>query len=185
MSSVEADPRTLTRCRAVALVGFMGSGKTSVGSRLANRLGWTFVDADDEVEARTGSTVENLFRDVGEDGFRQVEAGVTADLLQRTNVVVATGGGWPTAGEGRLETLPADVLTVWLQVAPEVAVARTTKSERRRPLLEVDDPLARATALLERREPSYGRARLHLDANEGSPDTLADAIARYIRNPES
>lgn len=184
MSSVEADPRTLTRCRAVALVGFMGSGKTSVGARLADRLGWTFVDADDEVEARTGSTIDTLFRDVGEEGFRQVEAGVTADLLQRRDVVVATGGGWPIAEDGRLEALPPDVLTVWLRVAPEVAVARITSSERR-PLLAVDDPLARATALLERREPSYRRARVHLDANEESPESLADAIARYIRNSET
>jgi len=182
VSSVEATPSTLIRCRAVALVGFMGSGKTSVGSRLADRLGWTFVDADDEVESLTGSTIDGLFRDVGEEGFRQIEAGVTAELLQRRDVVVATGGGWPAAEEGRLEGLPEDVLSVWLRVDPGVAVKRISSPDRR-PLLAVDDPRARAMELLEAREPAYRRARVHLDSNDESPDALADAIARYVRNP--
>lgn len=183
MSSAEATPPPLVRCRAVALVGFMGSGKTSVGSRLADRLGWTFIDADDEVESRTGSTIDALFRDAGEESFREVEARVTAELLQRRDIVVATGGGWPTAAEGRLEGLPEDVLSVWLRVDPKVAVKRISSPDRR-PLLAVDDPLARATELLDRRESAYRRARLHLDSNDESPEALADAIARHVSNPD-
>jgi len=164
-------------CRLVVLVGFMGSGKTSVGSRLAERLGWSFVDVDDEVEARTGSSIDALFRDVGEAGFREVEARVTAELLEARACVVATGGGWPAAGGGRLEALPDDVLTVWLRVDPDVAVERVAAT-RHRPLLNVEDPLARARELLGRREAAYRRARVHLDTNEATPEVLVDAIAR-------
>jgi shikimate kinase len=149
-----------------------------VGSRLAERLGWSFIDVDDEVESRTGSSIGALFRDVGEAGFREVEARVTAEVLEGRDLVVATGGGWPTADVGRLEALPDDVLTVWLRVDPETAVRRAAGTGR--PLLDVEDPLERARALLERREGAYRRARLHLDSNEASPEALAEAIVRSV-----
>jgi shikimate kinase len=165
-------------CRLVMLVGFMGSGKTSVGSRLAERLGWSFVDVDDEVETRTGSSIEALFRDMGEMGFREIEARITAELIEGKELVVATGGGWPAAGTGRLEALPDDVLTVWLRVDPDIAVERAAGAGR--PLLDVEEPLERAKALLERREGAYRNARIHLDANEASPEALVEAIVRSV-----
>lgn len=165
--------------RLIVLVGFMASGKTSVGSRLAERLGWEFVDADEEVEARTGRSVEALFRERGESGFREVEGRVTAELLAGHRRVVATGGGWPAAVEGRLDALPPDVLSVWLRVPAETAVERAAREARSRPLLAVDDPTARARALLEERNPAYARAWVHLDASRASPDALVAAIVEY------
>lgn len=158
----------------------MASGKTAVGARLATRLGWEFVDADAEVEARSGASVETLFRERGEEGFREVEGRVTGELLEGRRRVLATGGGWPAAEPGRLDDLPADVLSVWLRVPARVAVERAARDGRSRPLLAVDDPEARARELLDRRRPAYAGATLHIDASRASPDALAAAIVEYV-----
>ena len=79
----------------VLLVGFMASGKTSVGKELASRLGWDFEDFDTAIEARTGKSVSQIFSEDGENEFRRLECGVAEELLARRNTVVASGGGWP------------------------------------------------------------------------------------------
>lgn len=165
--------------RRVVLVGFMGSGKTTVGRHLAQRLGWTFVDLDERVEERTGATVEELFRTRGEAAFRMLEAEAGAEALARPRTVLAPGGGWSLA-PGRIEGLPADALSVWLAVSPETAVRRATGHGRVRPLLGGDDPLGRARALLAEREPVYRRARLHLDGEHASPAALAHTIVEHM-----
>lgn len=166
--------------RLVLLVGFMASGKTSVGRRLAARLGWEFVDADAEVEARSGLSVEAIFRERGEEGFREIEGRVTADLLEGRRRVVASGGGWPAADPDRLYALPDEILSVWLRVPASVAVDRARREGRVRPLLDVEDPEESARELLGHRRSSYARARLHLDASKPSPDALASAIVEYL-----
>jgi shikimate kinase len=163
----------------VVLVGFMGSGKTTVGRLLAHRLGWSFVDLDDEVEAAAGSTVEELFRDRGEAAFRELEAAAGTAALAREHTVLAPGGGWSLA-PGRLEALPAGSLSVWLKVSPETAVRRATTMGRVRPLLAGADPIDRARALIAEREPVYARAQLHLDAERSTPAALARAIADQV-----
>jgi shikimate kinase len=163
----------------VVLVGFMGSGKTTVGRLLARRLGWSFVDLDDEVEAASGGTVEELFREHGEATFREIEGRVGADALARSNTVLAPGGGW-SLSPGRLDHLPPGSLSVWLIVTPDTAVRRATGRGRVRPLLGCDDPVARARALLSEREPVYARAHLHLDTEGATPDSLADRIAKHL-----
>ncbi|MGD2068061.1 MAG: shikimate kinase [Gemmatimonadota bacterium] len=163
----------------VLLVGFMGSGKSTVGSRLAALLGWDFLDLDDLVEERTGLSVEAMFRERGEDAFRRVEAEVAEDALRGRNRVVAPGGGWAVR-PGRLESVGPDVLTVWLEVEAETAVRRARLDGRARPLLDVPDPVGRARELLERRRPSYRRARLHLDAEHATPERLARNIVQYL-----
>lgn len=163
----------------VVLVGFMGSGKTTVGRLLAARLGWTFIDLDDEVEAATGAKVAELFRSRGEDEFRRLEAEVGVAALQRPHTVIAPGGGWSLA-PGRLEGLPKGTLTVWLKVTPETAVRRANRHGRVRPLLLGPDPVAKARALLDQRHSVYARARLQLDAESASPASLAQAIASQM-----
>src|SRR5688572_10409385 len=98
--------RTDLEWERVVLVGFMGSGKTTVGRQLATRLGWTFVDLDDEVEARAGMSVDELFRTRGEPAFRLLESEAGAAVLARKAIVLAPGGGWALAS-GRMEELPA------------------------------------------------------------------------------
>ncbi len=165
----------------VVLVGFMGAGKSRVGREVARLLEWSFVDADHEIERRSGRRIPDIFRQSGEAAFREMETAVTAELLSREQTVLATGGGWP-AVPGRMEGLSLDTLSVWLRIAPEEAVARIVGGRGRvRPMLQVSDPLAEARRLLEFREPFYGKARLVLDARRSNPRALARLIRDEVR----
>ncbi len=166
--------------RRVLLLGFMGSGKTSVGRELAQRLGWRFHDFDAVVEDRAGVTVSELFERYGEEHFRALEAEVAQELLVEEHVVLATGGGWP-AQAGSWDTVPEGTLSVWLRVSPGVAVRRASSEGPVRPLLAGCDPLALAAELLTQRESSYGRAQIALDSDEHDPATLATKIERILR----
>lgn len=166
-------------CTRVVLVGFMGSGKTTVGRLLANRLGWSFVDLDDEIERLAGRTVEELFRDEGEARFRELETAAGARALAAERAVLAPGGGWSLA-PGRIDGLPPGTLSVWLRVSPETAVRRATSHGRVRPLLAGAGALERARALLTEREPVYARAGLHLDAEHTTPMALVREIAEHV-----
>jgi shikimate kinase len=109
---------------------------------------------------------------------------VGRELLQRTDVVLATGGGWP-ARPGRLDEIPPDSLTVWLRVDLDTALARAARQAGTRPLLGAaadDDAQSDLPALLRARETWYGRAHLHLDASQMSPGELADAIAGHLHD---
>ena len=165
-------------CRGVLLVGFMASGKSTVGQRLAKRLGWRFVDVDDEVEERAGSTIPEIFRSKGERHFRELEARLVEELVLGREIVVATGGGWPIS-EGRMESCPGAFLTVWLKVSPGTSVARARRGPVR-PLLDVGDPEAQAEALLLRRVPYYRKARLHLETDDRSVHELVQAIEEQL-----
>lgn len=166
--------------RRILLVGFMGSGKSTVGPLVADRLGWTFRDFDDVVEARAGATVEALFRDRGEAAFRALEEEVGRRLLEKDEVVLASGGGW-AAVPGRLESLGPGTLSVWLRVSPEESLRRCrAEAERVRPLLRTADPEERVRELLAAREARYAHARLILDTDGRDPDALADEIAARV-----
>jgi shikimate kinase len=177
MASVEQPPETVRR---VVLVGFMGSGKSTVGVLLASRLGWSFLDFDDEIERRAGASVADIFREKGEAFFRVLEHEVGCDLLAGERVVLATGGGWPTA-PGHMDALGPDTLSVWLDVSAESSVSRVRGRGRIRPLLEVADPVGRARLLLGERAPHYGSAELHLDSTRSTPEELADRILEHMR----
>jgi shikimate kinase len=166
--------------KRVLLVGFMGSGKTLVGQALARRLGWSFRDFDQEVRFRVGLPIPEIFRQHGEAHFRDMEAEVGAGLLQETEVVLASGGGWPSADLGRMEELPLGTLSVWLKVTPEAAVRRVREEGPTRPLLAVDDPLARARSLLAEREPQYRKAHWALDSETANPEELARRIEKFM-----
>jgi len=157
----------------------MGSGKSTVGALLAERLGWVFVDFDDEIERRAEAPVSEIFRRDGEAAFRKLEAEVGDDLLKGEGAVLASGGGWPVA-PGRLEALEGDTLSVWLEVDAKTAVARVHGARRCRPLLQVGDPLAVAHRLLHERSPYYAKAELHLDSRGVSPAVLAEKILKHL-----
>ncbi len=157
------------------LVGFMGSGKTLVGQALAERLGWAFRDFDQEIRSRMGLPIPQIFRQHGEESFREMEGRVGTELLQVENAVLASGGGWPS-GLGRMEELPAGTFSVWLRVSPEEAVRRVRQEGPTRPLLAVPDPLGKARELLAEREPWYSKADVALDSGGGGPEELAGQI---------
>ena len=163
----------------VLLVGFMASGKSSVGKELASRLGWDFEDFDTAIEGRAGKSVSQIFSEDGEDEFRRLEAGVAEELLARSNTVLASGGGWP-AQPGSWRMVTEDTISIWLQVSPAVAVRRASEEGGTRPLLDGGDVIDQATALLLAREASYRRARYTLDSERYRPLELADEIMKLM-----
>ena len=165
--------------RRIVLVGFMGSGKSTVGPLLASHLGWSFLDFDEEIERRAGASVEDIFRTQGEPFFRGLEAEVAGELLRLDRAVLATGGGWP-AVPGRMDVLAGDTLSVWLDVDADTSVERVRRGGRARPLLEVPDPVGRAKLLLSERASFYGRARLRLDASSASPAAIAERVLEHM-----
>ena len=168
--------------RRVVLVGFMASGKSSVGRILARRVGWEFVDVDRLIEEREGRSISEIFRTEGEERFRVLEAETTTEVLARRDVVVATGGGWP-AREGRMAGLPAGTVSVWLRVSPEETIRRARRRPGLRPLLGGDDPLGVAKRLAAERDPYYRLATMSISTDLRSPTEVALEIEREIETP--
>lgn len=137
----------------VYLVGMMGAGKTTVGKKLAKAMGRQFVDLDQHIEKNTGVPVATIFEIEGEAGFRQRESQALAQLAGVGDQVVATGGGAVLSPCNRVRMAGSGIV-VYLQAPPELLYART-KHDRNRPLLRVDDPLARIASLVEKRDPLY------------------------------
>ncbi|MBU2886623.1 shikimate kinase [Gilvimarinus agarilyticus] len=137
----------------VFLVGPMGVGKSTIGRMLASDLGLPFLDTDRVIEERTGADIPWIFDMEGEDGFRQRETNVLADICQMTASVVATGGGIVTR-EKNLELMRNAGTTCYLQASVEQLVERTAR-DKKRPLLQVDNPREKIEQILAEREPSY------------------------------
>jgi shikimate kinase len=163
----------------VVLVGFMGSGKSTVGPILANALGWRFVDQDKTVEATAGLTVSEIFRQHGEARFRAMEANAAQDLLEQKDLVMASGGGW-AAVPGRLSELPEGTAAVWLRVSAAEAVRRAQSSPGARPLLAGPDPVIAARQLLSERESKYGLAGLEVDTEARKAEDVAARIVEIL-----
>jgi shikimate kinase len=139
--------------RNIFLVGLMGAGKTTVGRSLARRLGKTFVDADHELESRTGVSIPTIFEIEGEEVFRQREAQVIADLTLAEDVVLATGGGAIMREDNR-EALSTRGFVIYLRAQPRDLWLRT-RNDQNRPLLRTPNPLARLEELYRIRDPLY------------------------------
>ena len=160
--------------RSLYLVGMMGSGKTSTGRPLAERLGYGFVDADAVIEQAAGSTIQEIFETDGESGFRAMESQILNAISQRHSLVVATGGGAVTSREnwGHLHS----GIVVWLDVARDELMRRLKADATVRPLLRTEDPDAALTALLCERRPLYAEADLAVVINDETPEAVADTI---------
>jgi shikimate kinase len=163
----------------IVLVGFMGSGKTTVGRHLASLLGWDFVDLDQTVAARAGKTVAEIFRDDGEAAFRAAEHDAAVVLGSRRFVVIAAGGGAFVAPHTRA-ALSADALTVWLRCALPALLARIGDG-RDRPLAGSRETIS---ALLTKREPTYHLANLVVDTTSAAPPDAAREIASAVMREE-
>jgi shikimate kinase len=159
------------RYSIIYLVGFMGSGKTSVGRRLAGLLGWSFVDLDDEIEKRAGARIRELFRIHGEDHFRRLERQELERMGETSQAVVALGGGAFCSDENQ-ELIARKGVTVWLDSPLDLLMARC-RGEDSRPLAGSAEEMAR---LLEGRRPFYARATLRVE----TADRPADEVAREI-----
>jgi shikimate kinase len=158
----------------IVLIGFMGSGKTTVGQEVARRLGWSFVDTDDEIVRRAGKSIEAIFTDEGEDYFRGLERDVVRKLAGTKETVIATGGGVAKDADN-LRMLAATGVVFWLQLEPEEIYRRIRDQGIVRPLLRVADPLGEIRRLVKEREPSYAQADFTIDAR-GTVDAVASQI---------
>ena len=164
--------------RSVVLVGMMGAGKSSVGRRVALRLGIPFVDADTEIEKAAGMAITDIFAIRGEAEFRSGEARVILRLLEGGPQVLATGGGAFINPDTRA-AIAAKGISIWLKAEPDVLMKRI-KRRQDRPLLHTADPAATLRKLLEEREPVYALADLTVQSREVTHDRIVDEIVGAI-----
>ena len=163
----------------IILTGFMGVGKTSVGTRLAKDLGYTFVDTDELIEADQKITITEIFSSFGEAYFRDAETRVIRQVLDGEGQVVATGGGAVIRDENR-RAFKEGGMTICLTARPEVVFERI-RHETHRPLLQVPDPLGRIRELLNERERYYHQADLIIDTSDKTVDEVIDEIRQRVR----
>jgi shikimate kinase len=163
----------------VILIGFMGSGKSTVGRIVADRLGWDLADTDALIEARAGAPVTDIFRDLGERVFRERETEIMAALRARTRLVVATGGGAPTQERNRAFFSGA-VEIFHLRVSLDAMRERTTR-DTRRPLLLLGENALRG--LYESRLPLYESMGTSVETDGRTPEQVAEEILVLLRSP--
>ncbi|MEI8225587.1 MAG: shikimate kinase, partial [Bacteroidota bacterium] len=149
----------------VYIIGFMGSGKSTAGKKLASLLGWSFIDLDKRIEEQAGKTIPEIFSQQGEDYFRNVEAEVLKNLMSQTNIVISTGGGTPCHGDNMDHMLETG-LTLYLKLTPGQLKNRLSESTGKRPLikdLDEDSLLSFIEEKLALREKWYNRAEITVE----------------------
>ena len=165
--------------RSIVLTGFMGTGKTSVGQRVAQALGRRFVDMDAVLEQRFGMTIRAYFAAAGEAAFRQAEAALEQELAAQRGLVIATGGG-ALVPEANRRAFLESVLVILLQCAP-ATILRRLEGATDRPLLAGADPAARVAQLLQERAAAYAAIPLRLDTTHLSLEEAAERVLRLAR----
>ncbi|MGE5455183.1 MAG: shikimate kinase [Methylocystaceae bacterium] len=169
----------------IVLIGFMGAGKTSVGRTIAQKLGWSFIDTDQEIERLTSLPVHEIFRRYGEVRFRSEERLLASKLLVRKHMVVATGGGMVQHSDN-VELLKQNGTMVWLHVTPEMVLRRVGRRTVDRPLLRGKLNVEDITELLKAREAIYTQVADIVVENENrSLDELAREIINRCQEHES
>jgi shikimate kinase len=164
--------------RSLVLVGMMGAGKSSIGRRLAARLGIPFVDADNAIEEAAGMTIPDIFTTYGEAYFRAGETRVIARLLDGGPQVLATGGGAFMNPDTRA-AIAAHGISVWLKAEFEVLMRRI-KRRQDRPLMKTDDPGETLRTLMAERYPVYGHAAVTIQSREVPHDKIVDEIVSAL-----
>jgi shikimate kinase len=172
--------------RPIVLVGMMGAGKTTVGRRLAARLGRTFLDSDEEIETAANMKIDDIFATHGEAEFRAGEARVVARILRDPGIVLATGGGAFMNAETRA-LIKATAVSIWIKADFDLLFARVSKRSNR-PLLKTENPRATLKALIEARYPIYAEADVTVVSKDVPQDVVAgdiiDAIIAHLTTGE-
>ncbi len=178
---------SVLRRQSIALVGYRGTGKTTVGRIVAARIGWEFLDADEVLEAEAGMSIPAIFESEGEPAFRDREAAILQKLCTRERLVLATGGGAVLRAENR-EALRRFGAVVWLVGDPETIRKRLSNASgvSNRPALTAAGTLGEVETVLQARLPYYREvADIALDTAGRRPGTLANAIEQSLRDPRS
>ena len=167
--------------KSIALVGMMGAGKTSLGRKLARKIGLEFRDSDAEIEKRSGLTIPEVFSSYGEEYFRKAECSVIERLLGDSQIILATGGGAFTFSKTQ-ELLKQRTVTIWVKVEFDTLWERL-KDNTQRPLLQTTNPIQTLKDLCDEREPVYAKADIIIDCtNMNAADTIQqmqDALADW------
>ncbi|HTV38899.1 MAG TPA: shikimate kinase [Xanthobacteraceae bacterium] len=165
--------------RSLVLVGMMGVGKSSIGRRLAARLGIPFVDADTEIEKAAGMSIPDIFARHGEGDFRSGEARVIARLLDAGPQVLATGGG-AVMNEGTRVAIKSKGVSVWLSAEFDVLMRRISKRKNDRPMLHTPDPAETLRQLLKLRDPFYALSDVSVQSREGPHEAIVNEIVAAL-----
>lgn len=163
----------------IAVYGFMGVGKTTIGSILAKNLDYTFIDMDTEIERREGLPISEIFREKGESRFRELEIELVMELIEKDDLVIACGGGTFAYPENA-ETLKGKAIFIYLTASIEEVINRTS-IDNTRPLLNVPDPHKTALELFNSRKPIYERyAEITIDTTEKTPELIVSEIMELL-----
>jgi shikimate kinase len=164
--------------RPLVLVGMMGAGKTTVGRRLAGRLGRPFLDSDEEIEKAAQMSIPEIFEQRGEPEFRAGETRVIARVLKEGGVVLATGGGAFVNGETRA-LVKAGAVSVWLKAEADILFERVSRRSNR-PLLRTANPRATLEKLIEERYPIYAEADVTVISRDVPQEVVADDVIEAV-----
>lgn len=169
--------------RIVYIIGFMGSGKSTAGKKLATILGWSFIDLDRKIEEQTGLTIPEIFSRYGEEYFRNVEAGMLKSLKSLKNTVISTGGGTPCHGDNMNFMLDTG-LTVYLKLTPGELKSRLSEGADKRPLLKDikrDNLEGFIEGKLSFREKWYNLAEVIVDGFDPDINLLISSIKSQLK----
>jgi shikimate kinase len=166
---------------SIALIGFMGTGKTAVGKALAARLGKEFIELDAAIEKKAGKTIPEIFRQDGEVAFREIEIEVTGETAAQKNAVIACGGGI-VLNTINIDRLRRECVIICLTASPGVILRRTSGDSRERPLLAVADRTSQIKELLRFRRPFYERAAdIVINTSRLSIDSVVELIIERLK----
>ena len=166
--------------RNIILVGFMGTGKTTIATALAHRLKMRYVSTDDLIEKKEKSTINEIFTRKGEEYFRDVEASVIRDIADKENLVIDAGGG-AVLREDNMANFRSNGVVICLAADEETIMART-KKYKHRPLLNVEDPKRRIRELLAKRAPFYAKADHCIDTGKLTAKQVVEKIEEIVKS---
>ncbi|ADY56228.1 Shikimate kinase [Syntrophobotulus glycolicus DSM 8271] len=165
----------------IILVGFMATGKTTVGKLLAHRLGWAFLDTDQEIERTTGLSIPEIFKRYGEESFRKEETRLVRQITKMKSTVISTGGGLVLPSD-HWKLLEEVGIMVHLWADPDVIIARAGQNEER-PLLQQDPEQVRA--LLDSRMPVYNQAAISIETTGKNPSDIVNEVANMLEKKKN
>lgn len=174
----------MSASRKVYIIGFMGSGKTTAGKKLAAVLGWSFLDLDKKIEDKTGKSIAEIFSEHGEDYFRKIESEILKNLECETDTVVSTGGGTPCYADN-MDFMLITGLTVYLKLTPLQLRSRLSESKGERPLIKnlgKEELLAFIEEKLRLREPWYNRAAINIEGIDIDIKNLSSIVRVAFKN---